>query len=61
MELVYSTPTDYINDIHKLNRTYPTKLDDFIPYADKPHAYWTGYYTSRPTLKYNIKERGRYF
>ena len=24
---------------------------DFFPYASDPHAYWTGYFTSRPTIK----------
>jgi hypothetical protein len=27
--------------------TLPTKDDDFFPYASDPHAYWTGYFTSR--------------
>lgn len=31
--------------------TWPTKTDDFFPYSSDPHAFWTGYYTSRPTLK----------
>lgn len=30
---------------------WPTKEDDFFPYASDPHAYWTGYYTSRPSSK----------
>ena len=25
--------------------------DDFFPYADEPHAVWSGYFTSRPALK----------
>jgi hypothetical protein len=25
--------------------------------ADHPHAYWTGYYTSRPALKQYIRTR----
>jgi lysosomal alpha-mannosidase len=31
--------------------TWPTKTDDFFPYASDPHTYWTGYFTSRPTSK----------
>lgn len=27
------------------------KHDDFFPYADGPHQFWTGYFTSRPALK----------
>ena len=27
------------------------KSDDFFPYAHHPHGFWTGYFTSRPTLK----------
>lgn len=27
------------------------KTDDFFPYADGPHQFWTGYFTSRPAFK----------
>ncbi len=30
---------------------WSVKHDDFFPYSDCPHCFWTGYYTSRPTLK----------
>ncbi|CAG9761788.1 unnamed protein product [Ceutorhynchus assimilis] len=52
--LLYSTPSCYIAAVQKQSKgilTSPLKLDDFFPYATDPHAYWTGYYTSRPTLK----------
>jgi lysosomal alpha-mannosidase len=32
--------------------TYSTKQDDFFPYGSDSQTYWTGYFTSRPTLKY---------
>jgi hypothetical protein len=32
--LKYGTPTDYINIINKEGNIYPTKTDDFYPYAD---------------------------
>jgi lysosomal alpha-mannosidase len=33
-----------------------TKTDDFFPYSSDPHAYWTGYFTSRPALKGMVRE-----
>lgn len=55
INLVYSTPSCYLKNIHKQTHiTWPVKLDDFFPYADSHNSYWTGYYTSRPGLKYQI-------
>lgn len=47
----YSTPTCYTKALWNSNRTWTSKNDDYFPYASDPHAYWTGYYTSRPALK----------
>lgn len=38
----YSTPDAYVAAKHGYNATWPVKTDDFFPYADSPHAYWTG-------------------
>mmetsp|Transcript_8010 Transcript_8010/g.19258 ORF Transcript_8010/g.19258 Transcript_8010/m.19258 type:complete len:1447 (-) Transcript_8010:53-4393(-) len=41
---------------------FPTKQNtDFFPYADRPHGYWTGYFSSRPALKRMIREFSNYF
>ena len=32
-------------------QVYPVKSDDWMPYASGAHSYWTGYYSSRPSLK----------
>ena len=58
IEAVYSTPSCYIKGLYEeYINNYPdyewsTKDDDFFPYASGEHAYWTGFFTSRPTLKY---------
>lgn len=55
INLVYSTPSCYLKNIHKQAQvSWPVKLDDFFPYADAHNSYWTGYFTSRPGLKYQI-------
>ena len=32
-------------------QVYPIKSDDFFPYASGLNSYWTGYFTSRPSIK----------
>ncbi|XP_050429142.1 lysosomal alpha-mannosidase-like isoform X2 [Adelges cooleyi] len=49
---IYSTPSCYLKAVNDKNLTFPTKDDDFFPYKSDKHAYWTGYFTSRPTQKY---------
>lgn len=52
--LLYSTPSCYVKAIHDEtanNKSWLLKNDDFFPYASDPHAYWTGYFTSRPAIK----------
>ena len=51
----YSTPAAYVAAKHSYNATWPLKRDDFFPYADIPHGYWTGYFTSRPASKGYIR------
>ncbi|XP_043267242.1 lysosomal alpha-mannosidase isoform X1 [Venturia canescens] len=52
LNVFYSTPSCYLKALNDLNASWPTKSDDFFPYASDPHSYWTGYFSSRPTLKY---------
>eukprot|EP00359_Climacostomum_virens_P001263 CAMPEP_0204897750 /NCGR_PEP_ID=MMETSP1397-20131031/896_1 /ASSEMBLY_ACC=CAM_ASM_000891 /TAXON_ID=49980 /ORGANISM="Climacostomum Climacostomum virens, Strain Stock W-24" /LENGTH=968 /DNA_ID=CAMNT_0052065525 /DNA_START=197 /DNA_END=3103 /DNA_ORIENTATION=+ len=58
VSLFYSTPSEYVNALNSANVTLPTKTDDFFPYADQPHAYWTGYFTSRPAFKKYVRDAG---
>ncbi|XP_077291379.1 lysosomal alpha-mannosidase-like isoform X2 [Arctopsyche grandis] len=60
VNLLYSTPACYIKSLYDSNAIWPVKQDDFFPYASDEHAYWTGYFTSRPTFKY-YERRGNNF
>lgn len=52
INLLYSTPSCYVKAVNDAKVSLTTKQDDFFPYSSDPHAFWTGYYTSRPTQKY---------
>ncbi|KAJ6645895.1 Lysosomal alpha-mannosidase, partial [Pseudolycoriella hygida] len=51
INVFYSTPSCYLKSLHDANITWTSKSDDFFPYSSDPHAFWTGYFTSRPTIK----------
>ncbi|KAM8972508.1 lysosomal alpha-mannosidase [Pelodytes ibericus] len=51
VNVMYSTPSCYLGALNRANLTWPVKMDDFFPYADGAHMFWTGYFTSRPTFK----------
>ncbi|KAF0879033.1 MA2B1 mannosidase, partial [Crocuta crocuta] len=51
VNVLYSTPACYLWELNKANLTWSIKQDDFFPYADGPHQFWTGYFSSRPALK----------
>ncbi|XP_065289713.1 lysosomal alpha-mannosidase-like [Dermacentor albipictus] len=52
VHLLYSTPSCYLKALHESGVGWPTETQDFFPYASDPHAYWTGYFTSRPAFKF---------
>ncbi|XP_074990259.1 lysosomal alpha-mannosidase isoform X2 [Calonectris borealis] len=51
VHVLYSTPSCYLWELHRANLSWSLKTDDFFPYADGPHQFWTGYFTSRPAFK----------
>ncbi|XP_044309624.1 lysosomal alpha-mannosidase isoform X2 [Varanus komodoensis] len=51
INVLYSTPSCYLWELNKANMSWSVKYDDFFPYADGGHQFWTGYFTSRPALK----------
>ena len=61
INLFYSTPNDYFEALKESDIKWPTKYDDFLPYADRPNLVWSGYYTSRPTLKGQVREASSEF
>lgn len=52
----YSTPAAYVERKREAQILWPEKLDDFFPYSDFKQAFWTGYFTSRPTSKGYIRK-----
>jgi lysosomal alpha-mannosidase len=56
VHIMYSTPSCYLKTLQEANEAWPIKDEDFFPFASDPHAYWTGYYSSRPTSKRMIRE-----
>ena len=52
VNIFYSTPSCYLYSVYQTNHTFQVKTDDFFPYGSDPHSYWTGYFISRPSLKY---------
>ena len=51
IHLLYSTPGCYLKSLYKDNYTYPRQTKDFFPYASDEGSFWTGYFTSRPSIK----------
>lgn len=51
ISVFYSSPSCYLKSLHDAMITWPEKHLDFFPYSTDMHSYWTGYYTSRPTVK----------
>ncbi len=42
LNVFYSSPEAYVSAKHSYKEAWPLKTDDFFPYADCPHCYWTG-------------------
>ncbi|CAM6054442.1 unnamed protein product, partial [Sphagnum tenellum] len=59
VNVFYSTPSNFTKAVNQVraNWTDTLKTDDFFPYADNPHAYWSGYFTTRPSFK-RMERRG---
>ena len=57
INMFYSTPNNYMQaKLSYTNITFPNRTADIVPYSSDQHAYWTGYFTSRPALKGYVRE-----
>lgn len=55
VNIFYSTPSIYVDWKKKANVTWEKRYDDVWPLADNAHHYWSGYFTSRPALKRQVR------
>ncbi|EEF31544.1 lysosomal alpha-mannosidase, putative [Ricinus communis] len=58
---LYSTPSIYTDMKNAASESWPLKIDDYFPYADREDAYWTGFFTSRPGLKRYVRHLSGYY
>jgi len=56
IKLQLSTPDDYISAVKAEKIKWPTRYEDEMPYSEESDDYWTGYFSSRPTFKKEIKD-----
>ena len=56
MRFTQSTPQTYVNALKKEQVEWPVKQDDFFPYSSDPHWYWSGFYSSRPAFKKQVRD-----
>jgi len=55
MILKYSTPQEYTQAKLSSGLEWSVTQSDLLSYSDSPHAYWTGFFTSRPLLKRYVR------
>jgi len=57
---LYSTPSAY-TAAKAAGAALPLRTEDVMPYADGPHAFWSGYFSSRPALKGYVRDSSALF
>ena len=56
MEFKYSTPSDYMMAVKEEKLKYPTYTNDLFPYTEGDNEVWSGFFSSRPGLKKQVKD-----
>lgn len=56
MKFIMSNPSAYVNAVKKENIEWPVKTFDLVPYGMDNDYFWSGFYSSRPSLKKHIRD-----
>ena len=56
INLIFSTPSDYVKAVEKEKIAWPVRYEDAMPYAEGTDDFWTGYFTSRPGAKKQVRD-----
>ena len=56
LTIFYSTPSCYLKAVRETETLWPRESGDFLPYASDEHSYWSGFFTSRPSSKFLIRQ-----
>ncbi|KAL0213762.1 hypothetical protein P9112_005946 [Eukaryota sp. TZLM1-RC] len=56
ISVFYSNPSNYFNSILEKKKSISRYSTNFLPYADSKYSYWTGFYSTKPYLKYIIRK-----
>lgn len=55
-----STPSRFTDALKAEKVTWPVRTDDLFPYVFGKQ-YWTGFFSSRPALKKQVKDASAFF
>jgi len=55
MTILFSNPYQYLEALKDQEIVWPVRYADMFPYANGGNNYWTGFYTSRPDSKYQVR------
>ena len=62
MSFIMSTPSRFTDALKKEEVTWPVFEHDLFPYQEiKEKSFWTGFYSSRPALKKQVKDASAFF
>lgn len=56
MKFIMSTPSAFLSALKHEDISWPVKTFDLMPYAMDYGLFWTGFYSSRPYLKKQVRD-----